>query len=168
MGTKAFAVLSQRPLRKSEAGIQTRCLLIALFILLVARPLLGAGDPLGATLHKDGSTTFRVWAPFVDRVAVRINGGPAVPLSQEPGHDDPADTTWVGTVVGTKAGDHYRYVIGIGDVLREFNDPRAQQLTGFELPSGFGLPHNDDKPESVILDPTFDMPPFTEPTLNTI
>jgi 1,4-alpha-glucan branching enzyme len=39
-----------------------------------------AADPLGATPHSDGSTTFRVWAPFVDAVAVKINGGAAVPL----------------------------------------------------------------------------------------
>ena len=100
--------------------------------------------------------------------AVKINGGAVVPLTQEPGHTDPADTTWTGTVPGTKAGDQYRYVIGLGGVTREFNDPRAQQLTGFDLPNGFGLPGNDDKPESVIVDPNFSMPAFTEPTFNTM
>jgi 1,4-alpha-glucan branching enzyme len=53
-------------------------------------------------------------------------------------------------------------------VTREFNDPRAQQLTGFDLPDGFGLPGNDDKPQSVIVDPVFSMPAFTEPTFNTM
>jgi len=71
-------------------------------------------------------------------------------------------------VPGTKAGDQYRYVIRIGSVTREFNDPRAQQLTGFDLPDGYGLPGNDDKPRSVIVDPTFNMPAFTEPTFNTM
>jgi len=127
-----------------------------------------AADPLGATLHNDGTTTFRVWAPFVDNVAVKINGGAAVPLTQEPGHTDPADTTWIVTVPGTKAGDRYRYVIGLAGVPREFNDPRAQQLTGFDLPNGFGLPGNDNKPESVLVDPNFSMPAFTEPTFNTM
>jgi len=145
-----------------------KCLLIFFSAFLVATRLASATDPLGATLHKDGTTTFRVWAPFVDTVAVKINGGAVVPLSQEPGHTDPADTTWVGTVPGTKAGDQYRYVIAVGGVTREFNDPRAQQLTGFDLPNGFGLPGNDDKPQSVIVDSNFSMPAFTEPTFNTM
>jgi 1,4-alpha-glucan branching enzyme len=129
---------------------------------------LSAAEPFGATPHGDGTTTFRVWAPFVDTVGVRINGGNTVPLAKEPGHPDPADTTWAGTVPNATAGDKYRYVIQAGGVSREFNDPRAQQLTGFELPNGFGVPGNDDRPQSVIVDPTFSMPPFTEPTFNSM
>lgn len=141
--------------------------LILVSAFLLAVPLVGATvDPLGATPHKDGTTTFRVWAPFVDTVAVKINDGAAVPLTQEPGHTDPADTTWIVTVPGVKAGDQYRYLISLGGVAREFNDPRAQQLTGFELPDGFGLPGNDAKPKSVVVDPNFNMPAFTEPTFN--
>ena len=68
----------------------------------------------------------------MDAVAVKINGGTAVPLTREDGHPDPADTTWVGTVPGAKAGDKYRYAIQRGGVTREFNDPRTRQLTGFE------------------------------------
>jgi 1,4-alpha-glucan branching enzyme len=151
---------------KGAASLLAKCLLIFVPVFLLATTLASAADPLGATLHKDGTTTFRVWAPFIDNVAVKINDGAVVPLTQEPGHTDPADTTWIGTVPGTKAGDRYRYVIRIGSVTREFNDPRAQQLTGFELPSGFGLPGNDDKPKSVIVDPTFAMSVFTEPTFN--
>jgi 1,4-alpha-glucan branching enzyme len=150
------------------ARLLAKCLLIFVSAFLVAAPLASAADPLGATLHNDGTTTFRVWAPFVDNVAVKINGGAVVPLTQEPGHTDPADTTWIGTVPGTKAGDQYRYVIGLGGVTREFNDPRAQQLTGFDLPNGFGLPGNDSKPKSVIVDPNFSMPAFTEPTFNSM
>jgi 1,4-alpha-glucan branching enzyme len=104
----------------------------------------------------------------VDAVAVKINGGTAVPLAREHGHPDPADTTWVGTVPGAKVGDKYRYAIQRGGVTREFNDPRAQQLTGFDLPDGFGLPGNDDKPQSVIVDPNFSMPAFIEPSFNTM
>src|SRR5580692_7895338 len=119
-----------------RAMFLAKCLLVFLSVFAIPTPLASATDPLGATLHSDGTTTFRVWAPFVDSVAVKINGGAVVPLSKEPGHTDPADTTWIGTVPGTKAGDQYRYVIGLGGVVREFNDPRAQQLTGFNLPNG--------------------------------
>ncbi len=154
------------PRLSAQARFFAKCLPIFISILFLATRLASAADPLGATLHKDGTTTFRVWAPFVDSVAVRINGGAMAPLTQEPGHPDPADTTWAGTVPGTKAGDQYRYVITLGGVAREFNDPRAQQLTGFDLPNGYGLPGNDDKPQSVIVDPNFSMPAFTEPTFN--
>jgi len=104
----------------------------------------------------------------VDAVAVKINDGAVVPLAKEAGHTDPADTTWVGTVPGVKAGDQYRYAIERGGVTREFNDPRAQQLTGFDLPDGFGLPGNDDKPRSVVTNSNLSMPTFTEPTFNTM
>jgi 1,4-alpha-glucan branching enzyme len=137
-------------------------------VLLLSTFWASAADPLGATPHNDASTTFRVWAPFVDAVAVKINGGTAVPLAREDGHPDPADTTWVGTVPGAKAGDKYRYAIQRGGVTREFNDPRAQRLTGFDLPDGFGLAGNDDKPQSVIVDPNLSMPAFTEPSFNTM
>ncbi len=141
-----------------------RCLLLVLISVSAAF----AADPLGATPHNDGTTTFRVWAPFVDSVAVRINNRPPVPLAREPGHTDPADTTWTGTVAGARAGDRYLYVIALGGVNREFPDPRAQQLTGFDLPNGFGLPGSDSKPQSVIVDPNFTMPAFTGPTFNTM
>src|ERR1039457_6574415 len=161
----SLSPLQLRP-GKNSARLLVERLLLLVSALLLATTLTSAADPLGATLHKDGTTTFRVWAPFVDDVAVKINGGAAVPLTQEPGHADPADTTWTGTVPGAKAGDRYRYVIGLGGVAREFNDPRAQQLTGFDLPNGFGLPGNDSKSKSVLVDPNFSMPAFTEPTFN--
>ena len=135
---------------------------------LVSIPWSSAADPLGATPHKDGTTTFRVWAPFVDAVAVKINDRTPLPLAKETGHTDPADTVWAGTVPGSKAGDKYRYAIERGGVTREFNDPRAQQLTGFELPNGFGLAGNNDMPRSVVVDPNFGISAFTEPTFNTM
>jgi 1,4-alpha-glucan branching enzyme len=128
--------------------VLAKCLLVFLSAFLVATPLVGATDPLGATLHSDGTTTFRVWAPFVDSVAVRINGGAAVP--------------------STKAGDQYRYAIGLGGVVREFSDPRAQQLTGFDLPNGFGLPGSTSTPSSVLVDSSFTVPAFTQPTFNSM
>src|SRR5262244_3483521 len=155
---------------KLLAEVLPRSLPLSLIIsvFLLSTLWASAAEPLGATPHSDGSTSFRVWAPFVDAVAVKINGGTAVPLTREDGHPDPADTTWVGTVPGAKAGDKYRYAIQRGGVTREFNDPRTRQLTGFEPPDGFGLAGNDDKPQSVIVDPNFRMPAFTEPTFNTM
>ncbi len=159
-------LFTQRRLGRSPARLLAKCLLVFAPVLLMATPRASATDPLGATLHLDGTTTFRVWAPFVDNVGVKIDGR-TVPLAQEPGHTDPADTTWVGTVPGTKAGDLYRYVIGVGGTVGEYNDPRAQQLTGFDLPNGFGLPGKDNNlPQSVLIDPNFTMPAFTEPTFN--
>src|SRR5260370_39295653 len=91
-----------------------KCLLVFVSAFLVATPLASAADALGATLHKDGTTTFRVWAPFVDDVAVKINGGAVVPLTRETGHTDPADTTWIGTVPGARADIVPRSVLGHG------------------------------------------------------
>ena len=153
---------------KLRARLLAQCILVFTAVFLAATGRASAADPLGATLHNDGTTTFRVWAPFVDAVGVKINGGAVIPLTKEPGHTDPADTTWTGTVSGTQAGDKYRYAIMRGAVTREFNDPRAQQLTGFDLPDGYGLPGNDDKPQSVIVDTSFNMPAFTVPTFNTM
>src|SRR5215467_12813744 len=95
------------------AGVLPKSLPLSLIISVLPLSTLwaSAAEPLGATPHSDGSTTFRVWAPFVDAVAVKINGGTAVPLAREDGHPDPANTTWVGTVPGAKAGDKYRYAI---------------------------------------------------------
>jgi len=148
--------------------LPTLSLCLIASVLLVSTSWSSAADPLGATPHNDGTTTFRVWAPFVDAVAVKINGRTPVPLAREAGHTDPADTLWAGTVPGAKAGDKYRYAIERGGVTREFNDPRAQQLTGFDLPTGFGLAGNNDMPQSVVVDPNFGIPAFAEPTFNTM
>jgi 1,4-alpha-glucan branching enzyme len=135
-----------------------------------------AADPLGATPHNDGTTKFRVWAPFVDAVAVRINGGDPIPLAREPGlcpETDPkkcADATWFGTAPA-KAGDKYRLAIRLDGVTREFNDPRARLLTGFEADvAEFDTNKNQklDKVQSVIVDPDFNVPAFAEPTFNTM
>src|SRR5215472_7268906 len=154
---------------KLLAGLPSTLLLCLLAsVLLVSVSWSSAADPFGATPHNDGTTTFRVWAPFIDAVAVKINGRTPVPLVREAGHTDPADTVWAGTVPGAKAGDTYRYAIERGGVTREFNDPRAQQLTGFELPNGFGLAGNNDMPQSVVVDPNFDISAFNEPTFNNL
>ncbi len=110
-------------------------------------------DPLGATPHAT-STTFRVWAPFVDSVSVRINDQRTFPLEREPGHPMPDDTVWVAKVPAAKRGDRYLYLITLRSATRPFNDPRARQLAGYP-----------DAPESVIVDTSqsataFTMPPF--------
>jgi hypothetical protein len=66
---------------KLLAGLLPKSLSLSLIIsvLLLATLWASAADPLGATPHSDGSTTFRVWTPFVDAVAVKINGGTPLP-----------------------------------------------------------------------------------------
>jgi hypothetical protein len=49
---------------KGAARLLAKCLLLFVSVFLLATLLASAADPLGATLHKDGTTTFRVWAPF--------------------------------------------------------------------------------------------------------
>jgi 1,4-alpha-glucan branching enzyme len=137
-------------------------------LLLAAASAVKAGDPLGATPHSDGTTTFRVWAPFVDSVSVKVNGGNPVPLSKEDGHSDLEDTVWTATVSGAAAGDRYRYSIVANGIAREFNDPRALQLSSFDPPNGFGIPGSDSTPESVIVNLSPELPPFNEPSFNTL
>src|SRR4051794_1903601 len=129
-------------------------------LLLAAVSAVKAGDPLGATPHSDGTTTFRVWAPFVDSVSVKVNGGNPVPLSKEDGHSDLEDTVWTATVSGAAAGDRYRYSIVANGIAREFNDPRALQLSSFDPPNGFGIPSSNSTPESVIVNLSPELAPF--------
>src|SRR5436305_14053672 len=70
----------------------------------------GTPPPLGAT-PRAGGAIFRVWAPFVDSVAVKVNDGTAVPLTREGGHTQSDDTVYVADVAGAKVGDRYKYVI---------------------------------------------------------
>ena len=86
--------LAQLHSGKLLARVMPKFLSLSLLVsvLLLSTLWASAADPLGATPHSDGSTTFRVWAPFVEAVAVKINGGTAVPLGREDGHPDPADT----------------------------------------------------------------------------
>ena len=53
---------------KRAMRLLATCLLVFAPVLLAATGMASAADPLGATLHHDGTTTFRVWAPFVDVV----------------------------------------------------------------------------------------------------
>ena len=127
---------------------------LLLAALSLAQSFCRAADDLGATPHA-GFTTFRVWAPFVDSVAVRVNDQTPVPLAIDPGHPDRADAIWSADMIGAKPGDRYRYVIRCNGQAREFNDPRALRLT-----SPF------ESAWSVIVDPGRALPAFDEPALN--
>jgi 1,4-alpha-glucan branching enzyme len=124
--------------------------IVCLFIASLAH----AATPLGATPDSLG-TTFRVWAPHVDDVAVQIDDHDPVELAREPGHADPEDTTWTAFVPGAKAGDYYRYLIRASGVVNEFNDPRAWELTS-PFPDAW----------SVIVNPGSDVAAFDPPALN--
>jgi 1,4-alpha-glucan branching enzyme len=128
---------------------------ILMIALAVACAAGAAEPPLGCTLH-DGGATFRVWAPYVDSAAVRLNDDPPVPMTKDPAHADPADTVWQADVLGAKAGDHYKYFITCNGDSHEFIDPRGLQLIG----SGPGA-------ASVVVDLQSRKPkPFTPPALN--
>ena len=86
------------------------------------------GKDLGATYSKD-KTSFRVWAPTADKVALRLYQG-----GQE-GKDDlieeiamTADVngTWVAEKTGDLNGTYYTYFVTIGDVQNEACDPYAR------------------------------------------
>jgi 1,4-alpha-glucan branching enzyme len=139
-----------------------RKLLAPVCLLVFAAAIAGVGGgrsavpPLGATPQKAG-TTFRVWAPFVDSVAVKVNGGKPVALKKEAGHPAAEDAVWVGNVEGAKAGDRYTYVITANGTTGEFIDPRSRQLTG---------PGRDAA--SVIVDTTPTLAQFKQPSFNTL
>jgi 1,4-alpha-glucan branching enzyme len=109
--------------------------------------------PLGATPHP-GGTTFRVWAPFVDAVSVKVNEADPVPLVREDGHPAPDDTVFIGDVAGAKVGDRYTYLIKANGVTRAFVDPRARRLTSPQR-----------GPASIVVDPTAAPSRSVEPSL---
>jgi 1,4-alpha-glucan branching enzyme len=108
--------------------------IVRLCFILSALGCIARGDPpttvspLGAVIGANG-TTFRVWAPFVDSVAVKVKDGTPADLTKEPGHADD-DATWTATIAGVNAGDPYRFVVHSNGAVKEYNDPRAKQLTG--------------------------------------
>jgi 1,4-alpha-glucan branching enzyme len=80
---------------------------------------------MGATVY-DGGTTFRVWAPFAERVAVagafNAWSETATPLAPDaPGY-------WSADVPGVRAGDEYEFVIVNGHTYWR-NDPYARHMT---------------------------------------
>ena len=73
------------------------------------------GPRLGPLLTAEGAE-FAVWAPHLDRLAVRV-GDRTVPLEGEP------RGVWRGSVDGARAGDDYLLVLPDG---RELPDPRSR------------------------------------------
>ena len=151
------------------AGLVAKFLVAFAAVMIIASRLASADDPLGATLHSDGATAFRVWAPFVDSVAVRINGGVAIPLAREPGHPDPADTTWAATVSATKAGRQIPVFHRLQWRDARIQRPACAATDGIRSAQRvLDSPGNDDNPQSVIVDPNFNMPAFNVPSFNTM
>lgn len=133
--------------------MQSKCITRAVLALgtlgLLSTAALAQVPPLGATYQAD-KTTFRVWAPFVNQVQVKIKGRNPVTLNQEPGHQA-ADTTWTGTIPQVKPGDTYQYLINFNGQVRKFVDPRSQQLTG-----------SQSNASSIVVDPSFN---WSDPAL---
>jgi Carbohydrate-binding module 48 (Isoamylase N-terminal domain) len=125
-----------------------------LFLAIALRSLAQTPLPLGSTPQGAGAT-FRLWAPFVDSVAIKVNDAGPVAMTKETGHTQADDAVWILTVPGAKAGDRYKYLIKSNGVTGEFIDPRAQQLTG----PGPGA-------SSVIVDLSPVPSPMSEPEFN--
>ncbi len=113
---------------------------------------------LGAS-YQTQKTTFRVWAPFVKQVQVKIKGRAPVTLKMEPGHTSD-DQTWGVSIPNVKPGDTYQYLINFNGQVQSFVDPRSQQLTGSKSTSS-----------SVVVDPSFNwsdpsFPNYKTPNFN--
>ncbi|MBV9556717.1 MAG: hypothetical protein JO254_06525, partial [Pseudolabrys sp.] len=141
------------PFKRFCSGGVVFCLLLLLSALAASTSVQPLAAPLGATPHAQG-TVFRVWAPFVEEVQVRINDGAPQALKKEAGRADD-DAVWFGDIAGAKAGDRYQYVIKSNGVTNTFIDPRSRQLTG-----------SDDKVMSVIVDTTPAKSSFKQPSFN--
>ncbi|HEX6677792.1 MAG TPA: malto-oligosyltrehalose trehalohydrolase [Actinomycetes bacterium] len=100
------------------------------------------GPRLGPLLTADGAE-FAVWAPHLDRLAVRL-GGRTVPLERE------ERGVWRGVVAGARAHDDYLLVLPDG---QELPDPRSRWQ-----------PHGVHGP-SRLVDPGAPPAPFTPPPL---
>lgn len=86
------------------------------------------GDDLGATYTKE-KTTFRVWAPTADAVAVRLyqSGTEGTnDLIEELAMTADVNGTWVAEKSGDLNGTYYTYYVTIGDVKNEACDPYAR------------------------------------------
>ena len=63
--------------------------------------------PFGATLQKDGTAKFRLWAPSVDAVTLDIEGGQPKPMAR-------ASEGWFEATAAAKPGTSYRFVLPDG------------------------------------------------------
>lgn len=128
--------------------------LLSVLLFTVGLPCLAQSGqtPLGAS--PQNGTTFRLWAPFVDSVAVKVNDAEPVPMTKEAGHPQADDTVWLAKVSGAKIGDRYKYLISSNGVAREFIDPRSRQLTSPE-PGAWSLIVDPAPLPSLSTEPTF-------------
>lgn len=140
-------------LRYNRSLLKRSLLTLLLFVLALACVAQTTQPPLGAT--PQAGTTFRLWAPFVDAVSVKVNDANPVPMTKEAGHPQSDDTVWVINVPSAKIGDRYKYLITVNGTTREFADPRARQLTG-----------SDAGAWSIIIDPAPIASLSTEPAFN--
>ena len=108
---------------------------------------------MGAVPHAAG-TTFRVWAPHADAVAVigTFNSwaAEATPLQPE------ADGYWAVDVASARPGDEYKYHLANGSQTFDRNDPYARQVTSSAGSSVVHDPHFD------WGDDNFQMPAWNE------
>ncbi len=100
-----------------------RFLFLAVSLLAALAPAQSDRPGLGATPHADG-TTFRVWAPNAESMAVggEFNDWHAAPMAR-----DAEGGTWSLDAPGARAGQHYKYYINDRFWRR---DPRARQVAG--------------------------------------
>jgi maltooligosyltrehalose trehalohydrolase len=90
---------------------------------------LQSGGFLGATVMPDGGTSFRVWAPRAQQVAVILPESNRTPAALQP----EGDGYFSGTVPGVRHGDRYRYLLD-GELERP--DPASRyQPEGVHGPS---------------------------------
>ncbi len=87
-----------------------------------------SGNDLGATYTKE-KTSFRVWAPTADAVALRLYAGGTEgtdDLIEQIAMTPDVNGTWIAEKAGDLNGTYYTYYVEIGDVKNEACDPYAR------------------------------------------
>ncbi|MBD2720528.1 alpha amylase C-terminal domain-containing protein [Hymenobacter sp. BT189] len=108
---------------------------------------------MGAVPHA-GGTTFRVWAPHAETVAVIGSFNDWNPEQHPLQHE--ADGYWATDVPGAKPGDEYKYRLTNGKKQFDRNDPYARQVTNS---AGSSVVHD---PNFDWADDNFQMPAWNE------
>src|SRR5215471_14375166 len=78
---------------KSSLQHWKKMLSVLLFTVVLPCLAQSGQTPLGAS--PQNGTTFRLWAPFIDSVAVKVNDADPVPMTKEAGHPQADDTVWL-------------------------------------------------------------------------
>ncbi|WP_233169316.1 alpha-amylase family glycosyl hydrolase [Hymenobacter sp. BT523] len=116
-------------------------------------PSPGPQPGMGAVPHA-GGTTFRVWAPHAETVAVIGSFNDWNPEQHPLQHE--ADGYWATDVPGAKPGDEYKYRLTNGKKQFDRNDPYARQVTNS---AGSSVVHD---PNFDWADDNFQMPAWNE------